>query len=107
MSFKTIVEALVAFIKAIFGGKKSTTVQQTIVLDPSKEMSERTIQVLVQGHPTDEQGKIRKYIAGQEAKGIYNYVFETSRWRVTVKEGVAPYGAQFHTGVKEQEGTSY
>ena len=103
MSFKTIVEAIVAFFKAIFGGKKSTSVQ------PVKEayrMKEDVIQVLVQGHPYDEQAKIREYIRMQEEKGFYNYVFETSRSKVTVRS-TSGHGAQFYTGPKEQEGTSY
>lgn len=100
MSF---IKALMNFLRRIFGRSTVQTTQttQTIVLDSSKEMSEENIQVLVQGHSIEEQGKIRKYITGQEAKGIYNYVFETSRWKVTVQNG------QFFTGKKEQEGTSY
>ena len=83
MSFKTIVEAFVAFIKAIFGGK-SAAVQS---VDKSKCMSESVIKFLVQGHPDEEQAKIRAYIKKQEAAGIYEYSFSTSRWYFEVKDG--------------------
>ena len=86
MSFKTIVEAIVAFIEAIFGGKKSTAVQ-SVKIDKSKCMSESVIKFLVQGHSDEEQGKIRDYIKKQEAAGIYEYSFSTSRWYFEVKDG--------------------
>lgn len=104
MSFKTIVEAIVAFFKAIFGGKKSTATVQPV--KEAYRMKEDVIQVLVQGHPYEEQAKIREYIRMQEEQGIYNYTFETSRWKVVVRSN-SGHGAQFYNQVKEQEGTSY
>ena len=84
MSFKTIVEAIVAFFKAIFGGKSAV---QSVKIDKSKCMSESVIKFLVQGHSDEEQAKIRDYIKKQEAAGIYEYSFSTSRWYFEVKNG--------------------
>ena len=69
-------------------------------------MKEDVIQVLVQGHPYEEQAKIREYIREQEKQGIYNYTFETTCWKVTVRS-TSGNGAQFYTGPKETDGTSY
>lgn len=87
MSFKTIVEAIVAFFKAIFGGNKSTAVQQSNTYDKSKCMPEDVLDYLVNGHEGEERTKIRAYIRGQEAKGIYEYTFSTSRWYYKIKNG--------------------
>lgn len=99
---------LIDFVLRLLGIKKEETVapKPVVTLNEALRMKEDVIQVLVQGHPYEEQAKIREYIRKQEEQGIYNYTFETTRWKVTV-QSTSGFGAQFFTGVKETEGTSY
>lgn len=104
MSF---IRKLLNFIIRLLGGEeKKTTVQPPVTINEALRMKEDVIQVLTQGHPYEEQAKIREYIRKQEEQGIYNYTFETSRWKVVVRS-TSGHGAQFYTNPKEQEGTSY
>lgn len=86
---------IINFFLSLFGlGKKETTVEpvreepkNTVVLDPSKEMSEEVMGFLVQGHPEAEQKEIEAFIHEQEAKGIYEYDIVTSKWLFHIKNG--------------------
>lgn len=50
-------------------------------------MSRSVMSFLVHGHPADEQKEIEAYVREQEAKGIYDYQFSTSRWAFRIKDG--------------------
>lgn len=106
------IKNFIMFLCRLFGievGNTTPTVQPstTVILNPALEMSETVLKQIVSEYEDDEeQGKIRKYIRAQEAKGIYNYSFETSKWRVVV-QSTRGVGAQFYNAKKEQEGTSY
>jgi 4-hydroxyphenylpyruvate dioxygenase-like putative hemolysin len=102
----SVIRKLLNFLIRLLGGEEKKPTTQSVVVDKAYCMKEDVIQVLVNGHPFDEQAKIREYIRKQEEQGIYNYTFETSRWKVVVRS-TSGHGAQFMTQVKEQEGTSY
>ena len=86
MSF---IRKLLNFIIRLLGGEeKKTTVQQTTpVIDASKCLKEDVIDFLANGHDQEERARIRAYIKKQEAAGIYEYSFSTSRWYFEVKNG--------------------
>lgn len=103
----SVIRKLLNFLIRLLGGEeKKPTTTPTVTLNPALKMSETVLKNLVVGYDDEEQGKIREYIRAQEAKGIYNYSFETSKWRVVVKS-TSGHGAQYHEAKKEQEGTSY
>ena len=91
MSFKAFIKNLLAFLKDLFGDKKETvqpsTTTQTIVLDPSKCMPEGVLDRVAGDHEGEERTRIRAHVRGQEARGIYNYEFSTSRWYYKIHEG--------------------
>ena len=85
----SVIRKFIMFLCRIFGielkEENTPTVQQEV--KPSLYMSEDVIAFLVQGHPEEEQARIRAYIKAQEAKAIYEYSFSTSRWYFEVKNG--------------------
>ena len=111
MSLWTCIKNFILALLSMFKDKEtvqpSTTTKPATTLNPALEMSETVLKELVSEYEDDEeQGKIRKYIRAQEAKGIYNYSFETSKWKVVI-QSTRGVGAQFYNAKKEQEGTSY
>lgn len=85
----SVIRKFIMFLCRIFGielkEENTPTVQQEV--KPSLYMSEDVIAFLVQGHPEEEQARIRAYIKAQEAKAIFEYSFSTSRWYFEVKNG--------------------
>lgn len=94
----SVFTSIINLFKSLFGlnKKKEEKVQPvteteeekvTIVLDPSKEMSDEVEDFLVQGHPADEQKELRDKIHANEAKGIYEYDLVSSKWLFHIKNG--------------------
>ena len=90
--------AIINFFKSLFGlnKKKEEKAQPvpetkeekaTVVLDPSKEMSDAVEDFLVNGHPLAEQEELRNKIHENEAKGIYEYDLVSSKWLFHIKNG--------------------
>ena len=84
----SVIRKLLNFLIRLLGGEeKKPTTTTTPVLDNSKCMKEDVIDFLAHGHDQEERARIRAYIKAQEAAGIYEYSFSTSRWYFEVKNG--------------------
>ena len=107
MSFKTIVEAIVAFFKAIFGGEKSTATVQPTVTKPA--ITYKYLVVTDEGVPTagavkgisieklefittletdpEVKSEIMKLTCNKEDERVNEYEFETETGRYKVYGG--------------------
>ena len=84
MSFKTFIEAIVAFFKAIFGGKSTTTAQQTTTQQTTAKPIHPSVGIIdpvefsfhFGKYSVEDQIKIRNTINENAANGIKNYTID-------------------------------